>query len=82
MRYSPSGSGRPQGVLIAAYGSVFWPVTERVEDQDRVITNNALQQHFSPLGEEPVDNVVEKSEQIHVACTLSLDRKRKLRHRS
>ena len=40
---------------------------EWVEDQDNVITNNALEQQFGPLGEEPADDVLEKSEQVHVA---------------
>ena len=30
------------GVLIAAYGSAFRPVIEWVEDQDNIITNEAL----------------------------------------
>ena len=48
--------------LIAAYGSAFRPVIEWVGDQDSAITNNALEQQFGPLGEEPVDDVLEKSE--------------------
>ena len=40
---------------------------EWVEDQDNIITNEALDQQFGPLGAEPVDNVHEKSEQVHVA---------------
>ena len=42
LRDSPSVSGRPRGFLIVAYGSAFWPVVEWVEDQDNVITNEAL----------------------------------------
>ena len=53
--------------LIAAYGSVFWPVIEWVEDQDNVITNEALDRQFGPIGAEPVEDVQEKSEQVHVA---------------
>ena len=63
LRDSPSGSGRPRGCLIAA----FWPVIEWVEDQDNVITNEALDQQFGPLGAEPVDDVLEKSLKVHVA---------------
>ena len=50
------------GFLIAAYGSAFWPVIEWVEDQDNVITNEALDQPFGPQGAKPVDDVLEKSE--------------------
>ena len=45
---------------------------EWVEDQDNVITNNALEQQFGPLGEEPVDDVLEKIEQVHVALFVCL----------
>ena len=45
------------GFLIAAYGSSFRPVTEWVEDQDNVITHDALEQQFGPLSEEGVDEV-------------------------
>ena len=37
---------------------------ERVEDQDNVITNEALDQQFGPLGAEPVDD---ESDKVHVA---------------
>ena len=40
---------------------------EWVGDQDNVITNEALDQQFGPLGVEPVDDVLEKNEQVHVA---------------
>ena len=40
---------------------------EWVEDQDNAITNEALEQQFGPLGTEPVDDVLERSEQVHVA---------------
>ena len=43
------------------------PVTEWVEDQDNVITNEALDRQFPLIGAEPVANVQEKSEQVHVA---------------
>ena len=56
-----------RGFLIAAYGSAFCPVIEWAEDQDIVITTNALEQQFGPLGEEPVDDVLENSEHVHVA---------------
>ena len=55
------------GFLIAACGSFFWTVIESVEDQDNVITNNALEQQFGPLGEKPVYDALEKCEQVHVA---------------
>ena len=37
------------------------------QDQDNVIRNEALHQQFGPLGPEPVDDVLEKSEQVQVA---------------
>ena len=52
------------GFLIAANGSAFRPVIEWVEDQDNIITNEAFDQQFRPLGAEPVDDVLEKSEQV------------------
>ena len=42
-------------------------MTEWVEDQDNVITNEALEQQSGPLGATPVDDVLERSEQVHVA---------------
>ena len=41
------------GFLIAAYGSASQPVTEWVEDQDNVITNEALDRQFGSVGAEP-----------------------------
>ena len=38
-----------------------------MEDQDNVITNEALDRQFGPIGAEPVEDVQEKSEQVHVA---------------
>ena len=64
--------------LIAAYGSAFRPVMECVEDQDNVITNQAFDGQFGPMGAEPVEDVQEKSEQVHVAF-LALTEKWKLR---
>ena len=55
------------GSLIAANCSAFWPVIEWVEEQDNAITNEALEQQFGPLGAQPVDDVLEKGERIHVA---------------
>ena len=55
------------GVLIAACGSAFPPVTEMMEDRDNVITNEALDRQFVPAGAEPVEDVQEKNEQVHVA---------------
>ena len=55
------------GFVIAAYGSAFRPVIECVEDQDNVITNQAFDGQFGPMGAEPVEDVQEKSEQVHVA---------------
>ena len=68
------------GFLIAEYRSTFWSVIKWLEDQDNVITNNTLEQQFSPLGEEPAEDVLEKSEQVHVAL-LALTECEKLRHR-
>ena len=34
------------------------------------MTNDALEQQFGPLSEELVDDVLEKSEQVHVALLL------------
>ena len=45
---------------------------EWVENQDNTITNEALERHFGPRGADPVDDVQEKSEQVHVAL-LALD---------
>ena len=53
--------------MIAAYGSAFWPVIDWVEDQDNVITIEPLDRLFGPTGAEPVEDVQEKSEQVHVA---------------
>ena len=53
--------------MITAYGSAFLPVIERVEDHDNFITNGALERQFGPMGAEPVEDVQEKSEQVHVA---------------
>ena len=55
------------GFMTAACGSAFWPVIERVEDQDNVITNEALDRQFGPIDAEPVEDVQEESEQAHVA---------------
>ena len=57
------------GFLIAAWGSAFRPVIEWLEDQDNVITNDALEQQFGLLSGETVDDVLEKSEQVHVALS-------------
>ena len=38
-----------------------------MEDQDTDITNEALDRQFGLAGAEPVDDVQEKSEQVHVA---------------
>ena len=48
------------GFLIAAYGSAFLPVIEWVEDQDNVITKEALDQQVAPLGAEPGEYVLKK----------------------
>ena len=55
------------GFLIAAFGFAFQPVIEWVEDQDNVITNEALYRQFGPTEAEPIECDQEKSEQIHVA---------------
>ena len=47
---------------------------EKVEDKDNMITNETLNQQFGPLGAEPVEDVQEKSEQVHVALS-GIDRK-------
>ena len=57
------------GFLIVAHGSAFGPVIESVEDQDKVVTNESLEQQFGPLGSEPNDDVLEKSEQVHVGLS-------------
>ena len=48
---------------------------ECVEDHENIIANEALDQQFGPLGAEPVDDVLEKNEHVHV--TRGLDRKKK-----
>ena len=52
--------GKTTAFLIAAYGSAFRPVIEWVEDQNNVSMNEALDQHFGPLGAEPFDDVLER----------------------
>ena len=58
------------GFLIAAFGSAFRPVIDWVENQDNVITNEALDRQFGPIGAEPVEDIQEKSEQFHVALLV------------
>ena len=67
------------GFLIAAYGSAFRLVIECVEDQDNVITNEALDRQFGPMGAEPVEDVQEK-QRPGSRCTSGVDRKSKLRY--
>ena len=50
--------------LIAAYVSAFPPVIDWVGDEDNVITNDELEQQFGPLSDEPVNEVLEWSEQV------------------
>ena len=40
---------------------------EWVEDQDSVITNEAHDRQFGPVGAEPLEDIQERSEQVHVA---------------
>ena len=42
------------GFLIAAYDPVFPASDQKVEDQENVITNEALDRKFGPIGAEPV----------------------------
>ena len=58
---------KTRGFLIAAYGTTFQSVIERVEDQDNFITNEALDRQFGPTGAEQVEDVQERSEPVHVA---------------
>ena len=58
------------GFLIAFCGSAFRPVIEWTEDQDNVMTNEAFCRQFGPIGAEPVEDVQEKSEQVHVALLV------------
>ena len=46
---------------------------EWVEDHDKFITNEALEQQFGPLNEDPVDDVLEKTEQTDVALLALRD---------
>ena len=64
---NPQRLRKTTGFLTAACGPAFQPVTEWVEDQDNVITNEALDRQFGPKGAEPLEDVQEKSEQVHVA---------------
>ena len=57
------------GFLITAYGSAFRPVIEWVEDQDNVTTNDELERQFGPVSDGPVDAVLERREQVHVALS-------------
>ena len=43
---------------------------EWVADQDSVIMNDAFDRQFGPIGEEPVEDIQEKSEQVHVALLV------------
>ena len=60
--------------LIAAHGSAFRPVIEWVEYQGNVITNEALDRQFGPKGAEPVEDVQEQREQVHVARLALTDK--------
>ena len=62
------------GLLSAACGSASWPVIERVEDQDTIITNEALDRQFRPKGAGPVEDVQWK-ERTGSRRTSSVDRK-------
>ena len=59
--------GKTTEFLIVACGSAFRPVFGWVEDQDNVITNGVVDRQFGPVGAEPVQDVQEKSEHVHVA---------------
>ena len=61
---SPGVSGR----LNAAHGPAFGPVIEQVEDQTFSRTTK-LEHQFGPLRDEPVDEILERSEQVHVALS-------------
>ena len=52
-----------------------------IEDQNNVISNDALEQRFGVLSDEFVEDLLEKSEQVHVAHEASMEGQ-KLRHRS
>ena len=54
-------------LLIAACGTAFQSVIEWVEDQDNVITNEAHDRQFGPTGAEPVEDVQDRTELVHVA---------------
>ena len=60
------------GFLIAAFGPVYRPVIEWVEDQDNIITNEAIDQQFGPASAEPVGDV-QQSVQVHVALLTSTE---------
>ena len=49
---------------------------EWVADQDSATTNDALEQKFGPQSEEPVDDALEKSEQVHVALSVLTESER------
>ena len=55
------------GSPIAADGSAFRPVTEWVEDQDNVNTNEALDRQLCPVGADAIEDVQDKGDQVHVA---------------
>ena len=44
-----------------------------MDDPDDVTTNNAFEQQFSPLVDEPVDDVLEMSEDVHVAFLVLIE---------
>ena len=62
-----SGSGRLWCSSLLLVPQHSRPVTEWVEDQDNIITNEALDRQFALIGAEPVEDVQEKSKQVHVA---------------
>ena len=51
---------------------LFRPVIEWVEEQANAVTKT-LEQQFGSLSDEPVDDVLEKSEQIHIAFSALTD---------
>ena len=59
--------------LMASCGSAFRSVIEWVEDQDNVITHEALDRQFGSIGAEPIEDVQEK-ERIGSRCTSGVDR--------
>ena len=58
------------GFLIAAKSSNFLPKIKWVRDEDSNMTKDEFEHHFGPLGDEPVDEILEWREQVTLRSSL------------